>query len=103
MEQAAIVTIPAPKNLDTTARAKFRELLPILETRGDVDQGALDLLTCYCAAWSAWLSAGDDQDRIRWLRALRQLSGELRLSPKSRTATRPDEKDPILRLLRKPE
>ena len=93
------MTTDPPKHLCKIGRAKWRELLPILEARGDVDQGVLDLLSCYCQAWSRWLQAEDDQDRIRWLRAIRQLAGELRLTPKSRTAKPKDERDPILRLL----
>ena len=96
------MTIAAPKNLDKIARQKWRELLPILEARGDVSAAELDLLNCYCQAWAALLDAGDDQDKVRWMRALRQLSGELRLSPKSKTAKPKDERDPLLRLLRRP-
>ena len=93
------MTTDPPKHLCKIGRANWRELLPILEARGDVDPATLDLLTCYAASWSSWLSAESDQDRIRWLRALRQLAGELRLTPKSRTAKPKDERDPILRLL----
>jgi phage terminase small subunit len=88
-----------PKNLDKTARAKWRELLPTLP---DQEPGTLDALQQYCSAWSSWMSATDDQDKIRWSRCCRQWAQELRLSPKSKTAKRTDEKDPLLKLLRRP-
>jgi P27 family predicted phage terminase small subunit len=47
----------APAHLDEQARQKWAEVLPILESRGDVDQGALDALACYCSAWSRWTAA----------------------------------------------
>jgi len=102
MEQPTIVTITAPKNLDAAGRRKWREVLPILEARGDVTAAELDLLNCYCLAWSSLLDATDDQDKVRWMRALRQLAGELRLTPRSRTA-KPKSEDPLLRLLRRPQ
>jgi P27 family predicted phage terminase small subunit len=46
---------PAP--LDAQAQAKWAELLPILEARGDVDGGILDGLACYCQAWARWAAA----------------------------------------------
>jgi phage terminase small subunit len=100
MEQPAIVTTAPPKNLDKIGRGKWREVLPILETRGDVTAAELDLLNCYCQAWASLLDATDDQDKVRWMRALRQLSSELRLTPRSRTAKPKDERDPLLRLLK---
>jgi P27 family predicted phage terminase small subunit len=46
-----------PEILDAQARAKWAELLPILETRGEVDTSTLDALAAYCQAWSRWQSA----------------------------------------------
>ena len=96
------MTTDPPKHLDKIGRAKWRELLPILEARGDVDPAAVDLLTCYCQAWAALLGSDDDAAKIRWMRALRQLAAELRLSPKSRTVKPKDDRDPLLKLLRRP-
>jgi len=70
--------------LDDVARRKWRELIGTLP---DHEQGTLDLLTVYCAAWSAWLAADDDQDKIRWTRVIRQTAGELKLTPKTRKAS----------------
>jgi phage terminase small subunit len=75
---------PVPKHLDEIARRKWKELVGTLP---DHEQGTLDLLTVYCAAWSAWLAAGNDQDKIRWTRVIRQAAGELKLTPKSRKAS----------------
>ncbi len=47
----------APEHLDQAARAKWAEVLPILEGHGDVDQGTLDALAAYCSAWSRWTAA----------------------------------------------
>jgi P27 family predicted phage terminase small subunit len=44
-----------PPYLDEAAQAKWTELLPILQARGEVDQGELDALAAYCSAWSQWL------------------------------------------------
>ncbi len=73
-----------PKHLDDVARRKWRELIGTLP---DHEQGTLDLLAVYCAAWSAMLSAEEDQDKIRWMRVVRQTAGELKLTPKSRKAS----------------
>ena len=50
-------TMNAPEHLDEQARSKWAEVFPILESRGDVDQGALVALTAYASAWSQWLAA----------------------------------------------
>jgi len=50
-------TYPLPAHLDEQARQKWAELLPLLESRGDVDQGTLDALAAYCSAWSRWTAA----------------------------------------------
>ena len=88
-----------PQHLDATARKKWREIMPQLP---DNEPATLDLLTCYATAWSALLSSSDDQDRVRWMRAVRQIAAELGLSPKAkaprRTAQQSD--DPIFRLIR---
>jgi P27 family predicted phage terminase small subunit len=46
-----------PDHLDTPARQKWTEVLPIVEDRMDADQGTLDALACYCQAWSRWTAA----------------------------------------------
>ncbi|MEI8373697.1 MAG: P27 family phage terminase small subunit [Planctomycetota bacterium] len=46
-----------PQHLDEQARAKWAETLPILEARGEPDQGSLDALAGYCLAWSRWTAA----------------------------------------------
>ena len=46
-----------PAHLDDEARRKWKEVLPILEARGDIDQGTADALACYCSAWSQWAAA----------------------------------------------
>ncbi len=46
-----------PEHLDQQARTKWSEVLPILEGRGDLDQGTLDALAAYCTAWSRWTQA----------------------------------------------
>jgi P27 family predicted phage terminase small subunit len=95
----------APLNLDDEGRRKWGEVYPILESRGDVDQGTLDALTAYCSAWSQWLAA---EAQVKTLgavvksaagfaqenpfltvarkaqTAMRQWAGELRLTPKAR-------------------
>jgi P27 family predicted phage terminase small subunit len=53
----------APEHLDEQARAKWAEVLPILDGRGDtLDAGALDALTCYCSAWSRLV---DSESKIK--------------------------------------
>ena len=46
-----------PAHLDDEARRKWAEVLPVLETRGDIDQGTADALAAYCVAWSQWTAA----------------------------------------------
>ena len=95
----------APDHLDDEARTKWSELWPILQARGDVDQGTRDALSVYCLAWSQWKQA---QAKVAELgtvvkspagfaivspyvqiaaqaeRRLRQWSAELKLTPKTR-------------------
>jgi P27 family predicted phage terminase small subunit len=47
----------APSHLDKPAKKKWREVLPILLERGDLDQATLDGLAIYCSAWSRWITA----------------------------------------------
>ena len=48
----------APEHLDEQARAKWAEVLAILDGRGDVlDAGTVDAAACYCSAWSQWTAA----------------------------------------------
>jgi len=53
-----------PEILDAAARDKWAEVLPILQSRGDVDQGALDALAAYCAAWSQWRGAQEKVNEL---------------------------------------
>ncbi len=95
----------APNHLDEQARSKWAEVLPILESRGDLDQGVLDALAAYCVAWSQWSAA---QAKVAELgpvvksaagfaivspyvtvaaqaeRRMRQWATELKLTPKAR-------------------
>ena len=48
---------PAPKQLDGPARAKWAEVMPVLQGRGAVDQGTADALTAYCLAWARYAAA----------------------------------------------
>lgn len=48
----------APSHLDKQAKAKWREVVVVLQLRGDdLDAGTLDALAAYCVAWSQWLAA----------------------------------------------
>jgi len=96
---------PPPQHLDEQSRAKWSELLPILERRGDVDGGTMDALSCYCSAWSRWTAAEAKVSELGTVvkspagfpvanpyvsiaaaaqRQMRQWALELRLTPKSR-------------------
>ena len=109
-----------PDVLDECGRAKWSEILPALLARGDVDQGTLDALTCYCGAWSQWVEAGEHlrtegaivatpQGKFPspWCAiqkaaqvALRQWANELRLTPRTRGAkTKPATADPVARAM----
>jgi len=46
-----------PAHLDDEARRKWAQVLPVLETRGDIDQGTADALAAYCVAYSRWTAA----------------------------------------------
>jgi P27 family predicted phage terminase small subunit len=46
-----------PEHLDDEARRKWAELCPVLERRGDMDQGTADALAAYATAWSRWVAA----------------------------------------------
>lgn len=47
-----------PAHLDEQARAKWAEVLAILDGRGDtLDAGTLDAAAAYCQAWSRWTAA----------------------------------------------
>ncbi|NLF09395.1 MAG: phage terminase small subunit P27 family, partial [Pirellulaceae bacterium] len=94
-----------PQHLDQAAIAKWQEIIVILETRGDLDQGTLDALSCYCSAWSRWTAAEQQVNALGPIvksptgfpvanpyvaiaaaaqRQMRQWGGELRLTPKAR-------------------
>lgn len=88
----------APEHLDAVAKQKWRELRSTLP---DDDPVTLDLMSLYCSAWSSWLAANTDQDRIKWMRAVRQLAGELNLTPRGRSRCKAVKGDPIAELIRK--
>ena len=46
-----------PEHLDAAAIAKWGEVFPILQERGDVGQGVADALAAYCVAYSRWTAA----------------------------------------------
>lgn len=99
-EAVAVPTLPPPSTLDSTGAAKWRDLVPILQGRGNVSAGDLTALECLCAAWSLWQDAqaqvadgglvanGKENPVLGVSRkaqvAIRQWAAELRLTPKSR-------------------
>jgi P27 family predicted phage terminase small subunit len=108
-----------PRHLDTTARAKWREILPQL---ADNEQGTLDALAAYCAAWSRMVEAEQKVAELGAVvkspqgfpvqntylnvlqherRAVRQWSDSLKLNPKARgrRKTTQEPADPVLRLI----
>lgn len=114
-----------PEHLDAQAAKKWRELLPVLHARGDAGQpGTLDALACYCSAWSRWLLASAEVDRLGLVikspqgfavgnpflavaekaqRQVRQWGAELKITPKSRSARQPADDpaaDPFVRILK---
>jgi P27 family predicted phage terminase small subunit len=46
-----------PSMLDDLGRIKWLTIAPVLQVRGDCDQGTLDALVQYCSAWSRWRAA----------------------------------------------
>ena len=94
----------APKYLDATARHTWKRLVGELP---DLEAGTLMALEQLCYSWSRWLSAEDDDSRLRWSRCCRQWLAELKLTPKTKTAVRvattEESGDPILRLIGNPE
>jgi len=107
--KSSVKTTPPPKHLDAIAAEKWREILPLLEARGDVDQGSLDAAAAYCVSWATWTEAQKMVDRLGTVvktaaglpavspyvtiaekaqRQMRQWLAELRLTPKSRKGTR---------------
>ena len=97
-----------PAHLDDQAAAKWRELLPILEGRGDVDQAVADALAAYAVAWSRWIAAEQQVNALGPVvkspagfpvanpylavaaaaqRQMRQWATELQLTPKGRSKT----------------
>ncbi len=116
----------APAHLDEQARAKWGEVYPILDGRGDIDQGTLDALTAYAVAWSQWTAAQVNVTELGPViksaagfaivspyvavaaqaeRRMRQWAAELKLTPKTRGSRQkhdddqPDEGQGLLRLL----
>ena len=94
-----------PAHLDDAAKAKWAEVYPMLEDRGDVDQGTLDALGTYCQAWSRWTAAEAQVSTLGPVvkspagfpvanpystiaaaasRQMRQWAAELQLTPKAR-------------------
>lgn len=95
----------APEHLDDVAKAKWAEVYPILEGRGDVNQGTLDALAAYCSAWSRWTAAEQQVNALGPVvkspagfpvanpyaaaaaaaqRQMRQWATELQITPRSR-------------------
>lgn len=74
---------------------------PRTSPTGDYDElrRRLVALGQYCVAWSRWLSATDDDGKIRWSRVCRQWLGELRKTRSTRKAEQNTD-DPVVRLLR---
>ena len=111
-----------PEHLDEQARAKWLEVLPILEGRGDLDQGTLDGLAAYCQAWSRWTAAEAQVNALGAVvksatgfavpnpyvgiaaaaqRQMRQWAAELKITPKARSkATAPEGESAVAKILR---
>ncbi len=86
-----------PPNLSAVAAEKWREILPSLP---DSSPAALALLAVFCTALENLELAKTDAGKLRWTRAVRQLSAELRISPRARvTSTRLELRKPNLRLI----
>ena len=104
-----------PKTLDASGRRKWAELLPILESRGNVDAAILNGLTAYCTAWAQWEAATAKVVELGPVvkspagfavvspyvavaaqaeRRLRQWATELKLTPKTRGRTAKASKEP---------
>lgn len=104
-----------PEHLDARAAAKWAELLPTLQERGDADQpGTLDVLTCDahgpagCRHRQRSTEAGPivkgTQGAVtanpflavaeKAQRQLRQWGETLRITPKSRTSRKPSSRRP---------
>lgn len=115
-------TTTPPEHLDEQALAKWAEVLPILEGRGDLDQGTLDALAAYATAWSRWTAAEAQVSTLGLVvkspagfpvanpyaaaaaaasRQMRQWSKVLGLTTRSRKAAEPeaDQGNGLLRLL----
>jgi P27 family predicted phage terminase small subunit len=108
------------KHLDAAATAKWKEILPTLDT----EPGTLDALAAYCAAWSRMIDAEAKVQELGAVvkspqgfpvqnpylailqaerRAVRQWGETLKLTPKTRSTRKPqadEPADPILRLVR---
>ena len=90
---------PPPRHLDDGGKTVWKRLVGDLL---DHEPGTLLSLEQLCYSWSQWLSAEDDDARLRWSRACRQWLTELGLTPKSRSSRKPTQQsaDPILSLMR---
>ena len=51
---SSIEQITVTHDASEPARQEVGRSYPILDGRGDVDQGTLDALAAYCQAWSRW-------------------------------------------------
>ena len=108
-----------PRHLDAKARKKWKELVGDLL---DFEQGTLDALTAYAAAWSRMVDAEQKVQELGTVikspqgfpvqnpylavlqnerRAVRQWSDSLKLNPKARGRRKVSEEpsDPVLRLI----
>ena len=110
-----------PEHLDEQARAKWAEVLPILEGRDDVDQGVLDGLAAYSVAYSQWVAAQAKIAELGTLiksaagfaivspyvtvaaqaeRRMRQWASELKITPKSRGRKAAEPESAVVRILK---
>jgi len=109
-----------PQHLDEQAVAKWQEIVVVLETRGDLDAGTLDALTCYCSAWARWTAAEAKVSELGAVvksaagfavanpyvgiakdaqRQMRQWAAELKITPKSRGKAMSADKESAVALI----
>jgi len=75
----AASAIAPPAHLNDAAKAKWKEIVPIISARADVEQGVLDCAAAYCVAWASWTDA---QEKINQLGpVVKGLSGVAQVNP----------------------
>jgi len=91
-----------PKHLDAQGKGMWKRLVGELP---DTSPGTLLAFEQFCFAWSKWRRAIGDEALLRWARCSRQWLAELKLTPKSRSASTSTEENhnPILTLIRRAE